>query len=54
MWNIAIGVIMIAGGLSGKLALLGTDSGMALAAVGGGLVAWGIFQMVKKGKSSGE
>lgn len=47
MWNIIIGIIFIAGGLSGQLALRGTDSGGALAAVGGGLVIWGIVQMVR-------
>ncbi len=47
MWNIIIGILFIAGGLSGQLALRGTDSGGALAAVGGGLVIWGIVQLVK-------
>jgi hypothetical protein len=45
MYNIVIGGIMIVGGLSGKLALLGTNSGGALAAVGAGLVVWGVVQL---------
>ncbi len=48
MINIIIGIIFIIGGLSGRLALLGTNSGVALAVVGGILVVWGIVQMVKK------
>jgi hypothetical protein len=48
MYNIVIGGIMLVGGLSGKLALLGTNSSGALALVGAGLMGWGIFQMVKK------
>ena len=51
MWNIIIGLIFLIGGLSGKLALIGTNSGMALAAVGGGLIVWGILQMVRNSSS---
>ncbi len=47
MWNIIIGIAFIIGGLSGKIALRGTDSGGAIAALGGGLVIWGIVQMVR-------
>jgi hypothetical protein len=36
MWNIVIGVVFIIGGLSGKLALIGTGSGTALADRGRG------------------
>jgi len=43
--NIIIGVIFIIGGLSGKLVLMGTHSGPALAVVGGGLIVLGIFRM---------
>jgi hypothetical protein len=50
MWNIILGIIFIVGGLSGRLALIGTNSGYALAAVGGGLLVWGIVQMVKRKK----
>ena len=45
--NIVIGGVFIVGGLSGKLALLGTNSGGALAAVGAGLLVWGIVQAAK-------
>jgi hypothetical protein len=44
--NIAIGVVFIVGGLSGVLVLRGTKSGVALAVLGGGLVALGLFRMV--------
>ncbi|MBI2193003.1 MAG: hypothetical protein HYU36_13575 [Planctomycetes bacterium] len=47
MWNIIIGLIFVIGGLSGKLALVGTSSSGALAVVGAGLVVWGIFQIVR-------
>ena len=51
MWNIIIGLVFIAGGLSGQLALRGTDSGPALAGLGAVLVIWGIFQVAKRRKS---
>ena len=51
MWNIIIGIAFIIGGLSGKLALRGTESGPALAAVGGALIIWGIVQVVRSRKS---
>jgi hypothetical protein len=47
MWNIIIGLVFVGGGLSGQLALRGTNSGPALAALGGVLVIWGIFQVVR-------
>jgi hypothetical protein len=47
MWNIGIGVVMVVGGLSGKLALKGTNSSGALAAIGAGLIVWGIVQVVR-------
>lgn len=43
--NIIIGIIFIVGGLSGKLVLLGTHSGGALAVLGGVLLVLGIFRM---------
>jgi len=52
MWNIIIGIVFIAGGLSGKLALIGTDSGPALAALGAGLLIWGIVQMARARKAT--
>ncbi|MCY3023425.1 MAG: hypothetical protein NTW87_30970 [Planctomycetota bacterium] len=49
MWNIVIGVIFIIGGLSGRVALLGTRSPGALVVVGVILVLWGLSQVRKKG-----
>jgi hypothetical protein len=43
--NIIVGIIFIIGGLSGKLALIGTNSGGLLAVLGVGLVIWGVFKM---------
>ena len=48
MWNLILGIIFIIGGLSGKLALIGTNSGGALAVVGFGLAGWGAYQLAKK------
>ncbi len=48
MWNIVIGAVFIIGGLSGKLALIGTGSSTALAVVGAGLVVWGIVQVSRR------
>ncbi len=45
--NIILGIIFIIGGLSGSLALRGTGSGGALAVVGGLMVAWGVFKMMR-------
>lgn len=47
MWNIIIGLVFIVGGLTGRLSLIGTSSGPALAAVGGLMLIWGIVQMVR-------
>ena len=44
--NIIIGVVFIVGGLSGRLALIGTNNGIALAVVGVGLVGLGLFRLV--------
>jgi len=51
MWKTFIGIVFIVGGLSGKLALIGTDSGPALAALGAGLLVWGIVQMARAKKA---
>jgi hypothetical protein len=45
--NIIIGVVMVIGGLSGNLVLKGTQSGGALAAIGGVLVLVGIVRMLR-------
>ena len=50
MYNIIIGIVFLVGGLSGRLALLGTNSSSALAGVGIGLIVWGSFQEYKKRK----
>lgn len=46
--NLVIGGIMVVGGLSGNLVLKGTQSGGALAAVGGFLICLGIYRMANK------
>ena len=46
MWNIVIGVLFIIGGLSGEMAVRGTDSTIGLAVIGAVLLLWGIYQMV--------
>jgi hypothetical protein len=53
MISIIIGIVMIVGGLSGKLVLIGTQSGAALAVLGAVLVVWGIFKMVRRKQGSG-
>ncbi len=45
--NIVIGVVFIAGGLSGNMSLRGTQSGGALAVVGGLLIVYGIFRLTR-------
>jgi len=47
MWNIIIGLVMIIGGATGKLALRGTGSSGALVAIGIALLAWGIFKLAR-------
>ena len=51
MWNIILGLVMIIGGLTGNLALRGTNSGGALAAVGGLLIAYGVYQLASRSKA---
>jgi hypothetical protein len=48
--NIIIGVVFIIGGLSGQLALIGTSSGLALAAVGVLLVGLGVFRLATRNR----
>ena len=45
--NIVIGVIFIIGGLTGRLALIGTHNGPALAVVGLVLVVVGVVRMAR-------
>lgn len=49
MWNIIIGLILLVGGLSGKLALIGSST--ALAVIGAVLIIWGIIQTVRGASS---
>ena len=51
--NLLIGGIFIAGGLSGQMVLIGTNSPGALAGVGALLAGWGLFQMMQ-GSGGGE
>lgn len=53
MWNLIIGGIFIVGGLSGKLALIGTNSSGALVVVGFGLAGWGAYQLAQKKRDRG-
>ncbi len=48
MGNIIFGLIFIVGGLTGYLALIGTNSGRALAVVGALLVARGVYVLRKQ------
>lgn len=47
MWNIIIGLVMIIGGATGKLALRGTHSSGGLVVVGILLLGWGIFSLTR-------
>jgi uncharacterized membrane protein HdeD (DUF308 family) len=53
MIKIIIGIVFIVGGLSGRLVLIGTNSGVALAVFGAVLVVWGILNMVRRRQRSG-
>jgi uncharacterized membrane protein HdeD (DUF308 family) len=53
MISIIIGIVMIIGGLSGKLVLIGTNSGVALAVLGAVLVVWGIIKIVRRRQGGG-
>jgi hypothetical protein len=53
MIKIIIGLVMVIGGLSGNLVLMGTNSGVALAVLGGVLIAWGIAKMVRQKQGGG-
>ena len=51
--NIIIGIFFVVGGLTRKMALWGTDSPDALAAVGLIPIGMGIFQLYSKRKRRG-
>lgn len=45
--NIIIGVVFIIGGLTGGMTLRGTNSSWGLVAVGGVLVALGVYRLAR-------
>jgi len=51
IFNIVLGLVFVAGGLSGGLVFRGTDSGHLLAVVGVVLVAYGGYQAWKAAKA---
>jgi len=48
MVKIILGGVFIIGGLTGKLVLIGTNSSMALVAVGAVMVLWGIARVTSR------
>ena len=44
--NIIIGLVMVIGGLSGALVMRGTNSSLAIVAIGGVLIALGGFRLI--------
>lgn len=46
-FNLVIGGLAIAGGLSGRFSLLGTDSPTLLLVAGGAVSAYGVFQIIR-------
>mgnify|MGYP006971774057 CR=1 FL=1 len=51
--NVIVGLVLVAGGLSGKMVLLGTNSSVLLAIIGGAIAALGVYGLVK-GRGDGE
>ena len=45
MFKIIIGLVMVIGGLTGKLVLIGTQSGVALVVLGVVMIVWGIARI---------
>jgi hypothetical protein len=45
--NIALGIGMVLGGVSGKLALIGTGSSTAIIAVGAVCAGLGVYQLIR-------
>ncbi len=45
--SIVIGLVFIVGGLSGRLALIGTHSGIGLAVVGAVIAGIGVVRVIK-------
>ena len=50
MWNLGFGAILVVGGLTGKMTLIGTNSSLALTAVGAVMAGWGGWQMYRARK----
>ena len=46
MRSLIMGILMVVGGASGKLVLIGTNSSTALTIVGVIIAAFGLFQML--------
>ena len=51
VFNIVLGLVFAIGGFTGKLALIGTNSGAALGVVGLGLVGLGIWRIASAKKA---
>lgn len=51
--SVVIGLVLIVGGLSGKLVMRGTDSGLALAVAGFVVAGIGVWRIVSAKKSGG-
>jgi len=52
IFNIVLGHVFAIGGFTGKLALIGTNSGAALGVVGLGLVGLGIWRIANAEKAA--
>ena len=50
IWNLLFGLAFMAGGLSGKIVLMGTQSSEAAVVVGGLMAAWGASQLYRSRK----
>jgi hypothetical protein len=48
--NVGLGAVMIYMGVTGRGALVGTDSTIALTAVGAVVAAWGIFRVIQEAR----
>jgi uncharacterized membrane protein YeaQ/YmgE (transglycosylase-associated protein family) len=55
IFNIIVGLVFVAGGLSGKLSFrfLGSGSEPVVVAVGGALVAWGAYRLYRSRRGRG-
>jgi hypothetical protein len=46
--NIVVGLVCIAGGLSGKLVLPGTNSSIPLIVIGTAVAGYGVFRLIRE------